>query len=847
MFCPKCGVENLNTSKFCRKCGKNLPNSAQLKQNAPVSGGFPNRLQQQGGLIGQVLDGKYRIDAKLGSGGMGDVYRATRLFIGDAVAIKILHPHLARDAQAAERFRREAVTATQLRHRNIVGLFDVGISAVYNVPYILMELAEGFSLRQIINQYRVLPLDFVVTVTAQVCGGLEEAHRLGIVHRDIKPENIIANQTPSGWNVKILDFGIAKLYNQADIGLTQDGSAMGTPQYMSPEQCLGEALDGRSDIYSVGILLYEMLAGTVPFKAPVASAIAVHQVQTQPAPPSSANPNIAPQVENVVLRALSKQRELRPQTASILAQEMIQAATAAFKSGLAPVSTTPIAAPDVEPEFDASGESLSEPQPAGSSTLSSEFIVAPEPTEVADEEIVAAGSEEPSTPATDPVNAIAPKAKTTRSRKKKARAKQLNDDAGDEGISFVSVPDVGETPPETAVSPSVENIAPEDLTLVFEDAEHLLDEIFPDEAAPKVESKPADPNSDDSEAGTAPNPVASASADSILTAEDSIFHELPPEQPTAATPELATVDAVALNEDSSSGVEAKAENESESKTPTAGFAAKNLIIIAIGAVILLTVAAIAGGVWLSRSGSSALVNDAKNPTNEKAPAALSPPAGMAFVSGGEFLLGNDDGDEYSRPAHKVTVRAFFIDLYEVTNEEYKKFVDATNQPAPRLWKNKEFPEGQSKLPVTGVDWDAATAYAKWAGKRLPTEEEWEFAARGTDNRIYPWGGEWNNEMANAGKQRSGVSEVGKFAGNSPFGLSDMSGNVWEWTASAAEAYPGGKKPASTAAEPKIIRGGFFGSSRENATVFFRRPYGARGESGGYDNTGFRCVKDVPDR
>jgi serine/threonine protein kinase len=352
MFCPKCGSENFDTNKFCKKCGKQLP---ARTQGISLNFSMPRRPS----LYGQVLDGKYRIEAKLGSGGMGDVYRATRLLIGDSVAIKILHPHLAIDPQAAERFRREAVTATQLRHRNVVAIFDVGISAVHNLPYILMELAEGFSLRQMINQYRVLPLDFVVTVAAQVCAALDEAHRLGIVHRDIKPENIIVNQTTAGWQVKVLDFGIAKLYNQADIGLTQGGSAIGTPQYMSPEQCMGEQLDGRSDIYSVGIVLYEMLCGTVPFKSATASAIAIFHVQKSPPALRSINPNIHPDVEAVILRSLEKAPNARQKTALQLSQEMIKAATTALKSGTAGVSAARIAAPDVEPEFSGEGLAIS--------------------------------------------------------------------------------------------------------------------------------------------------------------------------------------------------------------------------------------------------------------------------------------------------------------------------------------------------------------------------------------------------------------------------------------------------------------------------------------------------------
>ncbi len=361
MFCPKCGSQNADTNKFCKKCGKNLPVRGQIQQS--VSQNFTH--QHSPGFLGQVLDGKYRIDAKLGSGGMGDVYRATRLLIGDVVAVKILHPHLARDPQAAERFRREAVMATKLRHRNVVGIYDVGISAAHNVPYILMELAEGFTLRQIINQYRVLPLDFAVTVTTQVCSALDEAHGLGIVHRDIKPENIVANQTTTGWYIKVLDFGIAKLYNQGDIGLTQDGSAMGTPQYMSPEQCMGESLDARSDIYSVGIMLYEMLTGTVPFKSPTASAIAIHQVQTTPQAPRLINDEIHPEVEGVILKSIWKQREYRQQKASELAQELIKAATVAFKSGFTAVPSAPIPAPDEVPEFEAPEEQEVESASAG--------------------------------------------------------------------------------------------------------------------------------------------------------------------------------------------------------------------------------------------------------------------------------------------------------------------------------------------------------------------------------------------------------------------------------------------------------------------------------------------------
>jgi serine/threonine protein kinase len=422
MFCPKCGTQNDDTNKFCRKCGRQLPDRSQL----------PHPAAQPQSFLGQVLDGKYRIEAKLGSGGMGDVYRATRLLIGDTVAIKVLHPHLARNPQAAERFRREAVLATKLRHRNVVAIYDVGISAAHNVPFILMELAEGYTLRQMINQYRVLPLDFAVTVTTQVCSALDEAHNLGIVHRDIKPENIIANQTTTGWYIKVLDFGIAKLYNQADIGLTQDGSAMGTPQYMSPEQCMGTDLDARSDIYSMGIMLYEMLCGSVPFKSAIASAIAVHQVHTIPQRPRSLNENIHPEVEAVILKSIDKQRENRHQKASLLAQDLIRAATFAFKSGFNTVPVAPVPKPNVEPEF------------------------AP-----VDEE------EQPAEPAAPAIEAEGPAEKK---RSRRSRSKKKPESSGDEAAENSGLPVGG------MVTPNPEA----DLSGVFEAAELRLDEILPD-------------------------------------------------------------------------------------------------------------------------------------------------------------------------------------------------------------------------------------------------------------------------------------------------------------------------------------------------------------------------------
>ena len=804
MFCPKCGSENINTSRFCKKCGKPLPDASQIRQAAPPQVTYA--VPQTATLLGQTLDGKYRIDAKLGSGGMGDVYRAMRLLIGDSVAIKTLHAHLANDSQAAERFRREAVTATQLKHRNIVAIYDVGISSVHNIPYILMELADGFSLRELIRRHRILPLDFVVTVTVQVCAALEEAHRLGIVHRDIKPENIVAHQTATGWHVKVLDFGIAKLYNQADIGLTLDGSAMGTPQYMSPEQCLGEPLDGRSDIYSVGILIYEMLAGTVPFKSPTASAIAVQQVQMPPIPPRSLNPNIPPSIEEVVLRALDKRREMRPPTASHLSQELIQAATVAFKSGLAAISETPLEMPEAAREFNA-GQISEIRQTPPSHTLSSEILVAGEPA------------------AKTPAEVIKPEAREIFENSEPLEKSE-------------KVEISAESKAEETKSGGAEELAGADLSRVFEDAEHILDEILLDgkDKTAALEEKPASGWKKDSPIvrpgeelegfdDSSPEVFAKYQAETVL----------PPEIPAGKPEENTSVETV-VSPVAKPVSAPEIEPEPGSKKPFVIGAAAFLVVLALGGII---------GFWLL-SGSKIVEPTANNNTAVKP----SPPVGMALVAGGSFTMGGDEQlygkEKFTSPPHQVSVKPFFMDIYEVTCEEYKKFIDATGYLPPKNWNGKSYPPGTAKFPVTNVNWDAANAYAKWAGKRLPTEAEWEFAARGTDGRLYSWGSKWQDGMANANNVKKGLVEVGTFKGASPFGIYDLIGNAWEWTSTTLEPYPGGTLPTIEAGrEIKIIRGGGWQSDTENATATRRGFYGARDEvTYGYENMSFRCVKDV---
>jgi formylglycine-generating enzyme required for sulfatase activity len=220
---------------------------------------------------------------------------------------------------------------------------------------------------------------------------------------------------------------------------------------------------------------------------------------------------------------------------------------------------------------------------------------------------------------------------------------------------------------------------------------------------------------------------------------------------------------------------------------------------------------------------------------------------MVRVEGGDFLMGRNDGEENERPQHKVTVKSFYIDTYEVTREDYKKFIDATNHRAPAGWGSSSYLSGTGRWPVTGVDWYDASAYAKWAGKRLPTEEEWELAAKGLDGRKYPWGNDWNPAYANAENASQGLTDIDKFQGATKYGAIGMIGNAWEWTATKLVAYPGGRIPPQELGDGtvdlRVIRGGSWQSDRSSATTTYRWGWQA---SGGldYSNTGFRCVKDA---
>jgi serine/threonine-protein kinase len=270
----------------------------------------------------RVLNARYEIQSRLGEGGMATVFGGTDRVLGRRVAIKVLSPHYARDRKAVERFRREAQAAAGLNHPNVVSVFDTGSDD--GVHYIVMEHVEGRTLADVIRDEGALQPGRAATIAVDVCRALASAHERGLVHRDVKPGNVLL---ASDGGVKVTDFGIARVASGEPLTVT--GSVMGTASYLSPEQVRGGEIDARSDVYSLGCVLYEMLTGRPPFDGETPLAIAYKHVEEDPVSPSSINPAVPSELEAVVRKAMSKHPTDRFASAAEMARDLRSAAPTA--------------------------------------------------------------------------------------------------------------------------------------------------------------------------------------------------------------------------------------------------------------------------------------------------------------------------------------------------------------------------------------------------------------------------------------------------------------------------------------------------------------------------------------
>ena len=275
-------------------------------------------------FVGEIIDGRYRIDRLLGTGGMGAVYEAEHTGIGKMVALKVLHPQFSRQADLVQRFRREALAASKVGHPNIIDVTDSGTTDEGDA-YFVMERLDGTDLADVLRHERRLAIDRTIAVGAQICRALQAAHQAGIIHRDLKPENIfLVSRDGQPDFVKVLDFGIAKSDDVAQTSrrLTTPGIAMGTPEYMAPEQAAGKPVDGRVDVYSVGAILYEMLAGEPPHSGTSVMDILAKKATQPPEPLRDRNPSVPEPLERVIMAALERDPAARPQTMAQLEYEL---------------------------------------------------------------------------------------------------------------------------------------------------------------------------------------------------------------------------------------------------------------------------------------------------------------------------------------------------------------------------------------------------------------------------------------------------------------------------------------------------------------------------------------------
>jgi eukaryotic-like serine/threonine-protein kinase len=306
--------------------------------------------------IGKTVAAKYRVEQMIGEGGMGKVYKATQLALDKPVVLKVLRQALLSDERTVARFQREAKAASRLNHPNSISVLDFGQSED-GALYIAMEYVQGKDLHHIVSREWPLPESRIIRIISQVLSALADAHSASVIHRDLKPENIMVEQRRGEPDfVKVLDFGIAKIVDGTDDdgpALTRAGFVCGTPEYMSPEQARGATLDPRSDLYSVGVILYQLVAGLLPFDSDTAVGFATAHLTEQPPPPSRRRPDarVSPSMERLIMRALAKSPDDRPQTADQFRAELLaiekerRAQVSVVRRGVSAPSLAPVSRP----------------------------------------------------------------------------------------------------------------------------------------------------------------------------------------------------------------------------------------------------------------------------------------------------------------------------------------------------------------------------------------------------------------------------------------------------------------------------------------------------------------------
>jgi len=310
MKCPRCNSDNPDNTRFCGQCAFPLPLSEKISYSQTETLRTP--IEELS--IGSTFAGRYQIIEEIGKGGMGRIYKALDKELEEKVALKLIKPEISADEKTIQRFRNELKLARRISHMNVCRMFDLNKEG--ETHYITMEYVPGEDLKSSLRRIGPLSLGKALIIARQVCEGLAEAHRLGVVHRDLKPQNIMIDREG---NARIMDFGIARSLEAK--GITEDGLIIGTPEYMSPEQVEGKKADQRSDIYSIGVILYEMVTGHIPFEGKTPLSIASKHLTAIPIEPKIINAQIPEDLSRVIMKCLEKEKEKRYQKVEELLSE----------------------------------------------------------------------------------------------------------------------------------------------------------------------------------------------------------------------------------------------------------------------------------------------------------------------------------------------------------------------------------------------------------------------------------------------------------------------------------------------------------------------------------------------
>ncbi len=787
------------------------------------------------------LLGKYELLDEIGRGGFATVYRARDTRMGREVALKVIHGNFAQEPEFVQRFKHEVQTAARLRHPNIVTVYDYDDAD--GVLYLAMELIEGSSLRAYLDDRKHLTLDQALPILKQVADALDYLASQQLVHRDIKPANILLEREADRLQVKLTDFGLVRSL-ESSAQLTQTLSVMGTPAYMSPEQSDAQKwgdITVATDVYALGVVTYEMLCGRPPFEGGMLTVMHAHAYD-QPPSPLEFVPDLGADLEEVLLQALNKTPSARYISAGALVSAMQDVQQQRQRQA----------------QHQAALAQLIEQ--AQAARTAKEWLI----VQGLCVQIMQIDRAHPEASLWMTEAAVELQRENQEEMERRRRAERYEEgeaalNAGQWQTAIEAFEDVAQSNPDFRDVQQKLAIARDELqrgSWYYEAIAHAEAQRWAD--ASRVWTKVLRGRMDYRNGDAAARLLIST--EGLLGQFDEAVRHVTSE-PERLREALRLFDLLA-------------DSWEKSDWPTVVALAEQLLKVANDLQLPNRWLAEARHQLLARAqaeearkraeeiqergrvileeqkaGFDQAIEDtmrgAKRVQGNLTPLSveLSFRDGIAKMLDADRLTWLADGKEMVRvPAgeflyggnkKKINLPEFWIDKEPVTNAEYARFVAAKEYLPPAHWRGLQPPKDLIDHPVVNVSWNEAVAYATWAGKRLPTEQEWEKAARGTDGCLYPWGDqEPTDKHCNFGENVESTTPVGKYSpqGDSPYGCVDLAGNVWEWTDS------------DFASSSKVLRGGswanavdYVRSTHRNASVPDFRSV----------DLGFRCVAVRP--